>query len=329
MAEETNGSSTTDSAASSESAAESTPSGSGYSVTDPGYEVQPDLGVDLAALKAENTTEKPSETLDDASKTDGDTEETVETPADDAAESNGISDELLDRALELGYTLDEIKGFRSAKSLTKEIDRVEKLQKRLQERQAGKKPAKDEAVPDEEALPEPNWEELIELGHDPDMIALQKTNWQRAQRAEAQVQQLLQTEQARAFEAQCQRFDDALNGLGEEYAPILGSGRRGDLMTSSPEQAANRQKVFTKMDVLRRGYEQSGEKVPPEADLIQEAVQASFYKHAQQIARKALTKDIKKAGSQALSRPHSTGGKPLSGAPLAAAKEADFWRRHS
>jgi hypothetical protein len=314
------------------STSEATPveSGSGYSVTDPGYDSTPVEPVEneLEALKAENKTKKPSETLGDASEADSDTEETAKTPADDAVDSDGISDELLDRAFELGYTLDEIKGFRDETSLAKEVTRVEKLHQRLQERQ-GKSPAKEESAPTEEVKPEPDWDALIELGHDPDMIALQKQNWTEAQAAKALVQQLLQAEQARAYDAQCQRFDDALNNLGDEYKSILGTGRRGDLLKASPEHVANRQKVFTKMAILRNGYEQSGSEVPPEAELIQEAVQASFYKQAQEIARKALTKDIKKAGSQALSRPRSADGKPLAGQALATAKEAEFWRKHS
>lgn len=307
------------------SASETPAAGSGYSATDPGFDAGLDSGEDeLASLIAENTKSKPSETLDDASDAKSETEETVETPADDAADSDGISDELLDRAFELGYTVDDLKSFSDSKSMEREISRVEKIQKRLAERQ-GTKPKED--APVEETDPEPNWDELVELGHDPDIVALNKKTWQRAQAAESQARQIIQAEQNRAFEAQCNRFDEALNKM-EGFESILGSGRRGDLAKASPEHVANRQKVFTKMQMLAAGYEQAGMPVPPEADLIQEAVQASFYKHAQEIARKSLTKQIKKAGSQALSRPRSAGGKPLSGQQLAIAKEQEFWNKH-
>jgi hypothetical protein len=81
------------------------------------------------------------------------------------------------------------------------------------------------------------------------------------------------------------------------------------------------------MLVLKEGYERAGEKVPAEAELIQEAVQASFYKQAQQTARSELKTQIKKAGSQALSRPRSGGEKPLSGPSLALVKENEFWKK--
>ena len=300
-----------------------------YTATDPGYEINldPEGEVDeLAELIAENKKPKPSETLDDASETDGDTEEAAETPTDDesAVVSQEPSDELLDRALELGYTLAELKSFKDVQSLEAEVERVEKVHKRLLERQAANQPV-TETIPPVEENPEPKWDELIEQGHDPDIVNLQKQTWQRAERAEAQARQLLQAEQARALEAQSERFDEALNKM-EGFEKILGTGRRGDLAQASPEHAANRQEVFTKMLVLKAGYELAGKPVPPEAKLIREAVHASFYDHAQTTAREKLKRDIKDAGSQALSRPNSSGAKPLSGPSLALQKETEFWK---
>lgn len=318
-------------------ATESTPSqesqSTGYSVTDPGYDsFEPgEVDNELEALRAENTKSKPADkatakTSDDASETESDTEETAKTPAgDESADSfEDISDELLDRAIALGYELDDIREFKDAKAFEKELARVERFQQRLQ----SKKTVSDDAVPGEPEVEqkEPNWDQMIEDGHDPDIIALQKSTWQRAQAAEAEVRQLKQLEQMRAAQAESDRFDDALNGLGDEYEPILGKGRRASL---SKETLANRQKVFTKMGVLRRGYELSGEPVPPEADLIQEAVQASFYKQAQQFARNSIKKQIKNAGSQALSRPRSGSSKELAGPQRALQKEQEFWKNHS
>lgn len=299
----------------------------GYSVTDPGYETIEPVENELAALKAENTKVKPSETSDDASDTESDTEEPAKTPADDAAESlDDISDELLDRAVAVGYDLEDIRDFKDAKAFEKELTRVEKLQQRLQSKKAVAETV-PEAEPEEQK--EPDWDQLIEAGHDPDIIALQKSSWQRAAAAEAEVRQLRQVEQARAAAAQCDRFDDILNNLGEAYEPIIGKGRREMLAKSAPDAVANRQKVFTKMSALRRSYELSGEKVPAEEELIQEAFQASFYKQIQEIARRGVKTQIKNAGSQALSRPRSGSAKELPGPERALQKEAEFWKAHS
>lgn len=302
---------------------------SAYSVTDPGYETMEPVEDELAALKAENTKSKPSETSDDASdtesETDSDTEETAETPAEGSAESlEDISDELLDRAIAVGYDLEDIRDFKDAKSFEKELARVERLQQRLQSKKAGTEEPAPKTEPESEQK-EPDWDQLIEDGHDPDIIALQKSSWQRAAAAEAEVRLLRQAEQLRMAEARSDRFDEALNGLGDEYEPILGKGVR---KTLSKDAVANRQKVFTKMDVLRRGYELSGEPVPSEPELIQEAVQASFYKQAQEIARNSIKKQIKNAGSQALSRPRSGSAKDLPGPERALRKEQEFWKQH-
>lgn len=150
-----------------------------YTATDPGYEIileaEPETN-ELAKLIEENKKPKPSETSDDASETDGDTEEAAETPTDDeAAVSQEPSDELLDRALELGYTLAELKSFKDVQSLETEVARVEKVHKRLLERQAATQPVVQEVTTPVEENPEPKWDELIEQGHDPDIVALQKT----------------------------------------------------------------------------------------------------------------------------------------------------------
>lgn len=321
---------TSETSSASESSPETTSSGSGYSVTDPGYQVEAfDSGEnELEALIAENTKPKPSETSDDANS-ETTVEETVETPTEsEAVDSEEISDELYDRALDLGYTVDEMKAFSDAKSLEKELSRVERIQARFKERQGVKAP-EQEVPPEDPAVKEPDWDALVEQGHDPDSVALQKQTWQRAEKAEALARQLMRTEQNRAWEAQCERFDNTLDNIGDEFKPILGTGRQAELAKASPEQAINRQKVFDKMNMLRHGYLTAGQKLPSEADLISEAVHATFYKHSQTTARTKLKNDIKKAGSQALSRPSSSGQKPLSGPALAEHKENEFWKSRS
>lgn len=312
---------------------------SGYSVVDPGYDLVEPADDELAALKAENTKTKPSEdaaaATDDASETesvesDDDTDEVVETPSDeevpeDTADSE-FSDELLDRAVAAGYELSDLREFRSAKALEKELARFERLQQRLQ----GKKPAESESAAEQEPeSKEPDWDRLIEDGHDPDIIALQKSNWQRAAAAEAKVRQLEAAEQNRSAQAFFDRFDDVLNGLGEQYATIFGKGRRDELTKSSPEAVANRQKVLTTMTILKNGFQQAGGPVPSDEELIHQAVQACYYKQANEFARKELKRKVQNAGSQALSRPRSGSNKELSGQERALAKEREFWKTHS
>lgn len=317
-------------------AAPSETTSTGYSVTDPGYETREPVEDELSALIAENTKSKPSEKTapadaaetDDASDTDdGETEETVEKPADDVSADEEISDELLDRAIAVGYELEDIQNLKDAKAFEKEIQRVERLQSRLQSKKAG-----SETAPEKEPEPEskePDWDQLVADGHDPDMIAIAKSNYQVAETAKAMVKQLQQVEQQRAAQAVVDRFDDALNGLGKEYESLLGKGRAAELIKSSPEVAANRSKVFETMTILRNGYQQAGRPVPSEEKLIKQALHASFADQIEELARKSLKQQIKNAGSQALSRPRSGSAKELPGPERALVKEREFWKAHS
>lgn len=342
MALETGSESSSATSADSGSVADAAPSettSTGYSVTDPGYETREPVEDELAALIAENKKSKPPEKAasadaaktDDASDTDdGETEETPKTATGDGGDVSAdeeISDELLDRAIAVGYELEDIQNLKDAKAFEREIQRVERLQSRLQSKKAAK-----ETAPEKEPEPEskePNWDQLITDGHDPDMIALQKSNWQRASAAEAKVRQLEQVEQQRAAQAVVDRFDDALNGLGKEYESLLGKGRAAELIKSSPEVAANRSKVFETMTILRNGYQQAGRPVPSEEKLIKQALHASFADQIEELARKSIKQQIKNAGSQALSRPRSGSAKELPGPERALVKEREFWKAHS
>lgn len=318
-------------------AAESS-STSEYSVTDPGYDAG-NVGEEgddvLADLKAENTPNKGTPAYDESADAGGDTEETAETPAGESAESeDDFSDGLLDRAVALGYTVADIKSFRSEKSLAKEIERVERLQQRVASRQAPAPEPTPEVV--SETIAEPDWQALLDEGHDPQMIAFQQQSWersvaaeQRAMQAEQGLQQLVQVEQRRTFDAQVQRFDSTLSSLGEEYETLFGKGSMAEVKQATPELAQKRVEVFHKFQQLKNAYLMNKQPLPPENELIEEAVHARFWKQTKSLARKELTNDIRKAGSQALSRPRSTGRQALTGASAAADKEANFWKKHS
>lgn len=307
-----------------------------YGKTDPGYaadEIETSPVDELAALKAENEPNKetPSdEKSDDAGVAEEGASE--EKSSGESADAEGFSDALLDRAAVLGYTFDDIKTFRSEKSLAKEIDRVERLQQRMSSRQV---PAPAEAAPVAEEIPEPNWQQMIDEGYDPVMVQYQQHSWQRAvaaeqraMQAEAGIQQLMQRDNQRDFDAVIQRFDATISDL-EQYESLFGKGSMADVKKATPELSVNRRKVFDKYHQLKNTYQMARQPVPPEKELIEEAVHAAFWKQTTTLARKELTNDIKKAGSQALSRPRSTGAKQLSGATAAMAKEQDFWKKYT
>lgn len=309
---------------------------SSYSAVDPGYTAdapEESSGDELADLKAENTPKKtsadeaPTEPAEESADAGGDAEESAESGDD-------FSDELLNRAVALGYTVADIKSFRSEKSLEKEISRVERIQQRL----AAKTPETANAVQEPEPTvdpdaAEPDWAQMIADGYDEKFVNMQQRTWQRAQAAEAglrQIQQEHQQEhQRREFDAQVQRFDTTLASLGTEYESLFGAGSMAEVKKASPEMAQKRVEVFHKFQQLKNSYLMNRLPLPPEKELIEEAVHARFWKQTKTLARKELTEDIRKAGSQALSRPRSTGRQALTGASNALAKEQDFWKKFS
>lgn len=302
-----------------------------YSVVDPGYDAVDDntpAETVLEELRAENTKVKPDAKADDASSSAADTsvgnetDETATTPANSEPVEMDIDDELLDRAVAAGYDLNDLRAFKSAEALKSELTRVERLQQRLQARTAEKaeESAKPNVTPDK--FEEPNWDQMIEDGHDEQMVRVNQQNWQMAK-------QLQQIEQQRVVQAALERFDNVINKMPEEYEPILGKGNGKELQESSPTIFANRAKVYDKMIILRQGYQSAGRKMPSEQDLIKEAVYASFHEQTIKDARKQVRTQIQKSGSQGLSRPRSMVTKGPEGPSKALAIERDFWRRMS
>lgn len=310
-----------------------------YSATDPGYGDAVEESDDpLADLKAENTTNKGTPADDEPADAAGDSEESNDAKAETTGDSaeDDFSDGLLDRAVALGYTVADIKSFRSEKSLAKEVERVERLQQRVASRQAPAPAPTPEVQP--EAIAEPNWQALIDEGHDPQMIAFQQQSWQRAlaaeqraMQAEQGIQQLAQLEQQRANKAFFEGFDSTIGQLGEEYESLIGTGTIQEIRASNPAQAAqisaNRQQVLTEFADLKQRMTARGERLPPDKELIERAVHSAFWKQTKSLARKELTNDIKKAGSQALSRPRSAGRQSLTGSAAATDKESQFWKK--
>ncbi len=317
MSLETEGSQSTDS---------STESTSIYSSVDPGVTIESLFPADTS------TEETPSETLDDASEgetvTPADEQVSDETLAGDEAvdsvDDDGLSDDLIDRALALGYSADDLKEVNDFKSFEKELSRAERIHSRLKAKPSD---PEEETPPDksDDDDKEPDWEAMVEGGHDAESVDLLKRSWQRAQKAEAKVNQLLQAEQSRALEAQSLRFDAALNGM-EDFSELFGSGTKADLDKASPTHAQNRQKVFTEMNMLRLAYQSANVPVPSEAELIEKAVHSAFYKQIPKLARETLKKDIRKSGSQSLTRARTTKTEDLTGPDKALELERQ-WRR--
>jgi len=300
----------------------------GYGVTDPGATPQ-DSSEDGAAILAQLRAENGLEPQGDRKATIGrDVGQPLKAQGGNNAEpeasdaSDEIPDELIDRALAVGFENDELRQFQS----TAELQRAVSLAERIAAR--GKQAVTtNDATPSPAAVAEPDWDKMLADGHDSELIALQKTMWAQTKAARDEAQQLRASEQSREFTAFCHRFDDALSDMNG-FEAVFGKGRRAELSVQDPTQAANRQRVFTQMEVLRRGYEAVGQQVPTELELIRSAAASVFPDQGQKNARQAVLGRMQKAGNQTVARSNSGGRQPASGRDLAAQKEAAFWKQH-
>lgn len=313
------------------SAAEDVSSQSEYSATDPGNDSMqtagqsPDRNDVLAQLQAENGVKntpksRVAETPDDTNDDDAAAESANDAPAD----NEEIPDDLISRALEAGLTANELREFDSAKELQRAVTVFERAMAIAERGKADVAASKANV----EASKEPDFEKMLADGHDADLIEAFRTTWNEAKAAREQAQSVLVTEQRRAFDMQCQRFDETLDNLAG-YEAVFGKGRFAELSQKDPTQAANRQRVFSQMEVLRRGYEATGQQVPNEAALIRSAAASVFSDQSAKSARQVVKKEIEQAGKQAIAKAGSGPRKALSGPSLAAQKEAEFWRKFS
>jgi hypothetical protein len=313
------------------STADDVSSQSEYSATDPGNDSMrttdqsPDRDNVLAQLQAENGIKNTSQSRVAESTDDTNDDDAAAEPANDApADNEDIPDELIGRALDAGLTANELREFNSAKELRRAVTVIERAMAIAERGKADGAASKTNV----EASKTPDFEKMLADGHDADLIEAFRTTWNEAKAAREQAQAVVATEQQRAFELQCQRFDETLDSL-PGYEAVFGKGRFADLAQKDPTQATNRQRVFSQMEVLRRGYEATGQPVPNETTLIRSAAASVFSDQSAKSARQVVKKEIEQAGKQAIAKAGSGPRKALSGPSLAAQKEAEFWRKFS
>lgn len=301
-----------------------------YSVVDPGnnYDVTNDESNDrdtiLDQLRAEN--DRGNDDTAQSSSPKNDDDDAVQTDArpshNAASEDDDITDEMIDRALATGMTASDLREFSNARELQRAVNVAERAMARAEQNKA----TNAEAAKQADTEKAPDFDKMLADGHDGDIVEAFRATWQQAQAAREQAQAVLRNEQQRQIEAQHRRFDDTLNSLAG-YEAVFGKGQFSELTSKDPTQANNRQRVYTQMEIMRRGYQAMGQPVPDEAALIRSAAAATFPEQLVRTARQEIKGAIKNASRQAIARPNGGQQKAMSGSALAAQKEADFWKK--
>jgi hypothetical protein len=233
-----------------------------------------------------------------------------------------IDDALLTRAVRAGLDLSEAKTFGSAAALSKTLD--------LLESRSGKETATTTDTATGEAKPfevkpfEVKFENEEEL--DPEIVKTVKgvNEHYAAQIGElnkhvAGTVKALQDEIASlktqlggiSESAEVERFDNAINTLGDEYAELFGSGSGHDLDQKSA-QFKNRVTLFNELATISKGIAASGKPMPQFKTIFQKAVASAFGSETTKLSVKKAVSATEKRNSQVTHRPSHRLGKPVS-----------------
>ena len=228
---------------------------------------------------------KDSEKKDDPKADDKDTGDKDDTKDSDKGGDKGeteISDELNQKALDLGLTEEELKDFDSAEALEKIVSDIEKAvavdepAKKVDSAQATDKKVdkkKDEDTEGDDSLKLDN-EEDIDAGIVKGMKSLKQENTELRERVDKLTTNIEQEKQSRLQEVQTQfgkRMDTMVDKLGLEFAPIFGKGSIAKLDRTSNAFKA-RDSVRAHMRGIAVGFSESGVEIPDEQKLFDMAI---------------------------------------------------------
>jgi hypothetical protein len=123
---------------------------------------------------------------------------------------------------------------------------------------------------------------------------------QRIEALEKTIRVLAETHHTKQFD----EFDALLSGLGSDYEKYVGKGTLSDLDPGN-EHKQIRDKIWDEKEVLRRGYERSGLRVPNEKILFEKAVSIVLGDKKKEIMKNELVKKAEKLQNGRIMKPTS------------------------
>ena len=260
-------------------------------------------------------------TEDQTGDTDGDGDEMPQDEEDEKSEASnkeqeeaqdGISDFVLEKAVQVGIPLDDARGFTSEDALLRTVATLENQYAQSAQLRADiaeiknvtlKEP--DEAIKDSLAdLPELDSEQV-----EPEVIkalnALKKEIT--SQRKELQDLRTHQNDavnlnqQAAAHEVE-QWFDGEVARLGDDFSEALGEGGHGSL-TPGSSQFAKREEIAGSMAVTLAGHKAMGREPPSRDVLFQTAVRSVPHDEFANRGSKKVADMLRKSSGQHIQRP--------------------------
>lgn len=141
---------------------------------------------------------------------------------------------------------------------------------------------------------------------------------------EASMSRMEQATVAERRRADAMWFDQAIEGLPDEYGDLFGKGGMATLGLKSQE-LANRHLLATEIDAMHNGH---GGRAPGRTVLMERALRSVFGDRVNGAARKQVEQQVKKRSKQTMSRPTHRTAVPADGTEAAVAKAERFYKEH-
>lgn len=230
-------------------------------------------------------------------------------PEPKAVTPNEISDDLILRASDYGFSPDDANEFGTPEQLSKMLDLLDKRS------DAPNTVEPDAPVREESANPDASPAQKLTNTLDPDLydedLIAQMDSMVESINAsvvalgerEDAINSMIEEHRLKRQNEEAQTFDQMFDGESQEWQHKFGAGPTSDLRPTGAH-FKNRQRVRDEMEVQRIALAERGQ-VLDEKALMERAVSISFNDFHQQIARKQVEKQVEDRRGQMLHRPTS------------------------
>jgi len=279
----------------------------------------------------DNQSESESEEIEGDTKNDDEVSEDEQKEEDSESVDTGqseetISDSVIRRAINLGFSVEDVAAFRNERTLIAACVMAERSIPRKDE--ASEKESKEDTL---DVLSKINPDDF-----DPEVVKILNAlvGEIKTQRDEISNLRNIQGEiSARSVATQAVEietwFDNKIVGLGKEYEPVLGKGKYQSLNQQSP-QFGKREEIADKMAILLAGYAAAGKAAPSRDDVFDQATRLVLGKEIEKINTEKTKDLLDKRKGQHINRPSKGNKKTITGDPIdevAALIDSKFFKK--
>jgi len=246
--------------------------------------------------------------------------------ADTGQYEETISDSVIRRAINLGFSVEDVAAFQNERTLIAACVIAERSIPRNDE--VSKKNEEEDTL---DVLSKINPDDF-----EPEVVKILNTLVGEIKTQRDEISNLKNTQgeiSARSAAAQAAEienwFDGKISGLGKEYEPVLGKGKYQSLSQQSP-QFGKREEIADKMAVLLAGYAAAGKAAPSRDTVFDQAMRLVLSKETERINNEKTQSLLNKRKGQHINRPSKSANKTVTGDPsdeIAAMIDSKFFKK--